>query len=160
MIYQLRHDVELVERDGEFFLMSKTPLCVLRLNRSLADLVRRGVNGSLIIASTEEQKILEQLASKGFAERVRETSGLPATFPDVSVIIPVMNRADELRRCLTSLSQLSYPKEKLQIIVVDDGSIDDSPLVAQEFGALLVSFRGHRSRSGRSPQRRCLQCRR
>ena len=33
MIYRLRHNVELVERDGECFLMSKTPLCVLRLNR-------------------------------------------------------------------------------------------------------------------------------
>ncbi|MBI5484723.1 MAG: mycofactocin biosynthesis glycosyltransferase MftF [Deltaproteobacteria bacterium] len=147
MIYRLRHNVELVERDGAFFLMSKTPLCVLRLNRSLADLVRRGTDGTLIDASAEEQKILEQLTAKGFAERVREASELPATLPDVSVIIPVMNRADELRRCLASLSQISYPKEKLQIIVVDDGSSDDSPSVAREFGALLVYSGG----TGRGP---------
>jgi hypothetical protein len=31
MNYRLRHNVELVERDGESFLMSKTPLCAAAL---------------------------------------------------------------------------------------------------------------------------------
>jgi mycofactocin system glycosyltransferase len=142
MNYRLAHNVEMVERDGESFLMSKTPLCALRLNRSLADLVGRGVDGSLITASESERGVMEQLATKGFAERVRSASELPATLPDVSIIIPVMNRADELRRCLTSLTRLTYPQDKLQIIVVDDGSSDDSPAVALEFGALLVPSGG------------------
>lgn len=147
MNYRLAHNVELVERDGGIFLTSKTPLCVLRLNRSLADLVGRGVDGSMITASEAERGVMEQLAAKGFAERVRSAPEQPATFPDVSIVIPVMNRADELRRCLTSLTRLSYPQEKLQIIVVDDGSSDDSPLVARQFGALLVSSGG----TGRGP---------
>jgi mycofactocin system glycosyltransferase len=90
---------------------------------------------------------MEQLAAKGFVERVRGVPELPTTLPEVSIVIPVMNRADELRRCLTSLSQISYPQEKLQIIVVDDGSSDDSPLVAVECGALLVPSGG----TGRGP---------
>jgi mycofactocin system glycosyltransferase len=142
MNYRLAHNVELVERDGEFFLMSKTPLCVLRLNRSLADLVGRGVDGSQISASAAERGVMEQLAAKGFAERVRIAPEQPATLPEVSVIIPVMNRADELRRCLTSLKQLNYPQDKLQIIVVDDGSSDNSPVVAREYGALLIPSGG------------------
>ena len=85
---------------------------------------------------------MEQLATKGFAERVRSAPEQPAALPEVSIVIPVMNRADELRRCLTSLTRLTYPQEKLQIIVVDDGSSDDSPLVAREFGALLVPSGG------------------
>jgi mycofactocin glycosyltransferase len=147
MNYRLAHNVELVERDGEFFLMSKTPLCVLRLNSTLADLVRRGVNGSLITASAAERGVMEQLSAKGFAERVRSAPEQPVTLPEVSIIIPVMNRADELRRCLASLTQLTYPQEKLQIIVVDDGSSDDSPLVARQFQALLVPSGG----TGRGP---------
>jgi mycofactocin system glycosyltransferase len=90
---------------------------------------------------------MEQLAAKGFAERIRTVPELPATLPEVSIVIPVMNRADELRRCLTSLTHLSYPQEKIQIIVVDDGSKDDSPLVARQFGALLVPSGG----TGRGP---------
>ena len=142
MIYRLRHNVELVERDGGCFLTSKSPLSVLRLNRSLADLVRRGVDGSLINASAAEQTVMEQLTAKGFAERVRTVSEQLSMLPEVSIVIPVMNRADELRRCLKSLSQLNYPQEKLQIIVVDDGSSDHSPVVARAFGALVVSSGG------------------
>lgn len=147
MNYRLRYKVELVERDGEYFLMSKAPLSVLRLNRSLAELVGRGADGSLIEASPAEQKIMEQLTTKGFAERVRTVTEQSSTLPDVSIIIPVMNRAEELRRCLKSLALLNYPEEKLQIIVVDDGSSDDSPAVARELGALVVPSGG----TGRGP---------
>src|SRR6185369_11004139 len=38
-------------------------------------------------------------------------------------------------------------QQKIQIIVVDDGSSDDSPLVAQEYGALLIPSGGR----GRGP---------
>ena len=147
MIYRLAQNVELVERNGGIFLVSKAPLCVLRLNRSLADLVGRGVDGSPITASEAEAGVMEQLATKGFVERVRGAPQQPAKLPDISVVIPVKDRADELRRCLTSLSRLTYPQEKLQVIVVDDGSQDDSAMVAREFGALLVPSGG----TGRGP---------
>lgn len=147
MNYRLRHNVELVERDGGIFLTSKAPLCVLRLNRSLADLVGRGADGSLITTSPAEERVMEQLTAKGFAERVRTVRDQPAQLPEVSIVIPVMNRAEELRRCLKSMLLLNYPEEKLQIIVVDDGSSDASPTVAREFGALVVSSGG----TGRGP---------
>ena len=142
MVYRLRHDVEMVERDGEYFLVSKKPLYTLRLNRSLAELVGRGSDGRVITAAESERGVMEQLTAKGFAERVRTAQDQSVTLPEVSIVIPVMNRADELRRCLISLSQLTYPSEKLQIIVVDDGSSDASPDVAREFGALLVPSGG------------------
>jgi mycofactocin system glycosyltransferase len=142
MKYRLAHNVELVERDGGIFLMSKTPLSVLRLNRSLADLVGRGVGGELITATQSEIPVMEQLASKGFVERLRSAACQPALLPDISIIIPVKDRAGELQRCLSSLAALAYPREKLQIIVVDDGSSDDSALVAQQFQALVVPSGG------------------
>ena len=54
MNYRLAHNVELVERDNGIFLLSKTPLCVLRLNRSLADLLGRGAGGAVIEPSEPE----------------------------------------------------------------------------------------------------------
>lgn len=142
MNYRLAHNVELVERDGKYFLMSKAPLCVLRLNRSLADLVSRGKDGVLIHPLESEIRILEQLVAKGFVERWRNPSPQSAAVPFVSIVIPVKDRADELSRCLSTLDMLEYPQEKLQVIVVDDGSSDNSPAVARESGALLVSSGG------------------
>jgi mycofactocin system glycosyltransferase len=140
--YRLAQNVELVERDGGIFLLSKTPLCVLRLNRSLADLVARGAGGAVISPNEAESAVMEQLATKGFAERLRSTPAQPAELPDISIVIPVKDRADELKRCLASLANLNYPQDKLQIIVVDDGSSDDSAAVARAYGALVVPSGG------------------
>jgi mycofactocin system glycosyltransferase len=111
MIYRLAEHVELVEREGESYLMAKTPLCALRLNDSLAQLVKRGLTGPLTPASAAEAKVLEQLVAKGFVERIRRVAEQPAALPTVSVVIPVKDRAEELTRCLASLARLDYPQE-------------------------------------------------
>jgi MoaA/NifB/PqqE/SkfB family radical SAM enzyme/glycosyltransferase involved in cell wall biosynthesis len=41
---------------------------------------------------------------------------------DISVIIPTYNRKDGLVKCITSLAGQSYPQDKFEIIVIDDGS--------------------------------------
>jgi mycofactocin system glycosyltransferase len=142
MNYRLRRGVDLLEKKEEFFLLSKNPLSMLRLNRSLADLVGRGLNGQTISASEKEAAVMEQLVTKGFVEQVWSAPNLSDNLPLVSIIIPVMDRAEEVRRCLNSLSLLSYPHDKIQIIVVDDGSKDSSPEVAREFGALVIPSGG------------------
>jgi cellulose synthase/poly-beta-1,6-N-acetylglucosamine synthase-like glycosyltransferase len=52
------------------------------------------------------------------------------SLPRVSVIIPVFNDADGLKQTLTALQQQNYPQDKLEIIVVDNNSIDNSDQVA------------------------------
>ena len=52
--------------------------------------------------------------------------------PLVSVIIPVYNVAPYLSECLQSVVTQSY--EKLEIILVDDGSTDGSALIIDDFG--------------------------
>lgn len=147
MIYRLTQQVELVERNGENFLVAKAPLCALRLNPSLTALVRRGMAGPLTPATEAEAAVLEQLATRGFMERLRNSDEPASELPGVSIVIPVKDRADELQRCLASLLLLDYPKERLQVIVVDDGSCDDSAVVARRSGALVVPSGG----TGRGP---------
>ena len=147
MLYRLAQHVQLVERDGGSFLMARSPLCALRLNPALAAMVRRGLTGAIAPASDAEAAVLEQLASKGFVVRERSATAQPASLPTVSVVIPVKDRADELARCLDSISRVDYPRELLQVIVVDDGSSDDSAAVARERGALVVPSGG----TGRGP---------
>ena len=44
--------------------------------------------------------------------------------PDVSIITPTYNRKQNLQNMLISLSQQTYPVDKFEVIVVDDGSYD------------------------------------
>lgn len=142
MNYRLAKGVELLERDNGFFLVAQAPLSVLRLNRSLKELIERVLEGALAPATPAEQEILEQLAAKGFLERREEAAMGAMEQPSVSIVIPVMDRADELSRCLASISRLNYPQERLQVIVVDDGSQDASAQVARQFGVWLVGSGG------------------
>jgi glycosyltransferase involved in cell wall biosynthesis len=47
-----------------------------------------------------------------------------ADFPFVSVIIPTYNRKTILKKCLSALLIQTYPHDKYEIIVIDDGSTD------------------------------------
>jgi mycofactocin system glycosyltransferase len=142
MTYRLSRQVELVERGGEQLLVCRSPLAVLRLNGALHALVFRAREGAISPATPAEAQVLEQLATKGFVEReIGEAVPLPVR-PSISVVIPVKDRADELRRCLDSISRVEYPRELIQLIVVDDGSQDDSAAVARQCGAQVVSSGG------------------
>jgi len=54
-------------------------------------------------------------------------------FPSVSIIVPAYNEQDTIYGTLKSLSSLNYPKGKLEIIVVDDGSEDNTYAIAKSF---------------------------
>ena len=45
-------------------------------------------------------------------------------FPTVSVIVPARNEADNIGTCLAHLAKQTYPKDRFEIIVVDDRSTD------------------------------------
>jgi len=47
-----------------------------------------------------------------------------STTPLVSIVIPTYNRKKKLIRLINSILQSNYPKSRLEIIVVDDGSTD------------------------------------
>ena len=46
--------------------------------------------------------------------------------PDVSVIIPFYNREKYLARCVRSILSQTFSRKRYEIILVDDGSTDNS----------------------------------
>jgi cellulose synthase/poly-beta-1,6-N-acetylglucosamine synthase-like glycosyltransferase len=62
--------------------------------------------------------------------------------PLVSIVIPAYNEGGHIAKTITSLLELDYPKDKLELIVVDDGSTDNTFAIAKEFeqkGALVFT---------------------
>jgi GT2 family glycosyltransferase len=59
--------------------------------------------------------------------------------PRVSVILPVLNAADEIGRAVESLLALDWPAERLQILVVDNGSTDGTAEVARRYPVTVLS---------------------
>ena len=49
-----------------------------------------------------------------------------AAWPKVTVVIPAFNEGPMVERSIRSVARCAYPKEQLEIIVVDDGSRDDT----------------------------------
>ena len=60
----------------------------------------------------------------------------------VSIVIPVFNNAERLRNCLSVLKQVI--NSEVQVVIIDDGSTDDSPMVAAEFSNEFENFTFHR----------------
>lgn len=67
--------------------------------------------------------------------------------PSVTLIIAAFNEEDVIRKKLENCRELDFPPEKLQVMVVADGSSDSTPDIAREFEdeGVLVLF---------SPERR------
>ncbi len=49
-----------------------------------------------------------------------------ASYPMVSIVIPVRNEAHLIANCIDHIIESSYPKDKLELIIGDDASTDDT----------------------------------
>jgi len=58
--------------------------------------------------------------------------------PSVSIIIPIYNAASTLGKCLNSLMQLDYPKNRLEILCVDGRSTDGSREIAAAYPVRVI----------------------
>ncbi len=50
-----------------------------------------------------------------------------------SIIVPSFNRSDEIRELLTSFTALDFEPSRLELIIADDGSEDDTALLVKNF---------------------------
>jgi glycosyltransferase involved in cell wall biosynthesis len=113
---------------------------------------RNGLAGTVLFSFTDDwfrggQQIAdwsfglttrERVPKESFAA-VREAYKIAPHFPltrtpKVSVVVASYNGAATLRACLQSLTRLNYPN--YEVILVDDGSTDDTQQIAAEFPAV------------------------
>lgn len=75
----------------------------------------------------------------GLRRRIRRA--YTCTFPFVSVVIAARDEADQIADCLTGLIGQTYPADRYEVLVVDDGSTDDTPAISAEFAARHTRIR-------------------
>lgn len=69
----------------------------------------------------------KEFALKPAPERAGES------YPSVTIIVPAWNEEHTISGTINSLLSLDYPREKLQIFIVDDGSTDNTLEVARKY---------------------------
>jgi mycofactocin system glycosyltransferase len=119
--------------DGGRVLMGGSPLRLLRITTRAGDLVRRWEAGAVVGTRPSEQTLARRLVASGvFVPR----PGPPDLGPDdVTVVIPVRDRPEQLQRLLSAL-------KGLRCVVVDDGSAQaaDTRRIAEEAGVELIAL--------------------
>ena len=66
------------------------------------------------------------------------------SFTTISIIIPARNEEENIKACLESISNQSYPKYLFEVIVVDDFSTDKTAAIVRSFGGknvMLISLK-------------------
>jgi cellulose synthase/poly-beta-1,6-N-acetylglucosamine synthase-like glycosyltransferase len=69
--------------------------------------------------------------------------------PNLTMVIPAHNEADVIRRKLENSLSLNYPREALEILVIDDGSEDGTAEIAAEFADRGIALICQSSRQGK-----------
>jgi hypothetical protein len=93
-----------------------------------------------VTSRRRDRQALQELLARSVA------STRPVQGPRFSVVIPTYNRAAFIGRALESVLRQTQPGD--EVIVVDDGSSDDTPRVLAEFGDRIVTLRVARGGAG------------
>jgi mycofactocin glycosyltransferase len=146
--YRLRESVRLgPTTDGRWHVICQSPLTVLTVNAAAARLLKGTRHGASVaelaagLLVTEERvlTLCEYFRGRGILDV--SPTGVGRDFvPPISVIIPTRDRADDLDECLGAISLLEYPRDRLETIVVDDGSNDPTSVaeIAARHGVRLL----------------------
>jgi len=69
--------------------------------------------------------------------------------PRISVIMPTLNAGAILDNCLASLARQTYPREKMEILLADAHSQDDTRQIAAKYGAIVLDDNGKNMEEGK-----------
>lgn len=84
-------------------------------------------NGSIIYVGIRHKRKEEALI------KTREAELADSDQLSYSIIVPSKNEETVIQRCLNGILNIDYPREKIQIIVVDGNSTDKTPQICAEF---------------------------
>ena len=60
------------------------------------------------------------------------------SIPKISISLPVYNEEKYIKLCLDSVERLDYPKNKIEVFVVDAGSTDDTVKIAKKYSFVKI----------------------
>lgn len=85
------------------------------------------------------------LFSRVFAKEIDKKS----FFPVVSIVTAVYNEENVIAQRIKNILSLDYPKDKLELVIVSDGSIDRTAEIAGEFNIKNIKLIKRKARSGK-----------
>jgi mycofactocin glycosyltransferase len=154
IIYKLRESIRFEDRGDSSLVVSEVPLNVVQASKRAARILQLcdGKRTLQEIArdagvTQEEQvfKICDYFNKKSVLEAsVPENRGY---FPSLSIIVPTRDRGKSLVECLESLYAQDYPSEQIEIIAIDDGSVDETQKLMSGFACKLLKNPSSRGQS-------------
>jgi len=93
--------------------------------------------------------IFTQFYEKHFKKGIQKPPIVPETLPRVSIIIPTYNEQDNINECLNYLKIQTYPQDKMEIIVVDNGSSDATSQIVKEHMREIWEVRNQLKENGK-----------
>lgn len=146
--FELAENINLKNINEKYFLVCDTPLRYIEINKFLYQKIKVIIseNGYAKVMNNISENdqgkmtsIVLSLVSKGYLKMKCQLDSLSVNeLPFVAIIIPVKNRPQDIFDCLTSLKNVDYPKEKIEVIVIDDGSTDETPDVIRSFAEVRL----------------------
>lgn len=153
--YRLREGIQFEKRADRWLVISEAPLNILRV----------GEKGARLLRACNGKRSLQELAVMvdGLSERaaflvceyfrgkaillVKPLPGNSDYWPSVSVIIPTRDRKKDLIECLEGIFKVEYPHDRVEVIVVDDGSGDGTAEALAAYPCTVLTQRESRGQS-------------
>lgn len=87
-----------------------------------------------------------------------QSSTVPLITPLISILVPAYNEEKTITKTLESIFNLDYPKEKLEVIIINDGSKDRTKEIVQKYIKDKPSFKlfSHQNRGKAASLNRAL----
>ena len=63
--------------------------------------------------------------------------------PKISIVIPAYNEEKNIKECIDSVFESDYRKDKIEVIVVDDGSTDNTLNIAKGYPGIKILNQNH-----------------
>ncbi len=136
--FRVQSDPDLAVRAADRVVIGGSPLRMLKLSAAGIDVVQRLLDGETVGAcGPGAGAIARRLVAGGLAHPLPPAGGGPPP-ADVTIAIPVRDRAADLATLLTALDRDGTAAGVHEVLVVDDGSVDDSGAVAHHAGARVL----------------------
>ncbi len=154
--FRLRKAIRFRYENGSCLVISEMPLNIVRVARKAARIIQLCDGNRTLeqiaretgIEGNEEQifRVCDYFSKRGILE-MEPGPDDGSYMPFVTVIIPSRDRQSELVDCLKSVFAQDYPQDRMEVIVIDDGSTDDTRNVVDLFPCRLISHKSSRGQS-------------